>query len=259
MDDVDIGNNGLGREKDVFFIGDDAFFNRCRYARFSYFKKVEGSVCRIMWRIEGRYVVALLGREGLQKAFLTARFALFFPFNNRISQKLYRFFRFAQAKKIDVISQWFCVVSAGTAGDDEGHIFPAVFGKHGNPCQIEHIKDVAEAHFILQRKADKIEIDDRRLCFQRIQGIALLTHERFHIGPRCIYPFSGYVVPFVEKRIKDAQAQMTHGYFIDIGETVGYSKLHISVILDDAVPFAAYIAGRFADLTQKDRIYNNSS
>ena len=86
-----------------------------------------------------------------------------------------------------------------------------------------------------------------------------MTHERFHIGPRCIYPFSGYVVPFVEKRIKDAQARMAHGHFIDIGETVGYSKLHVFMILDDAVPFAAYIAGRFADLTQKDRIYNNSS
>lgn len=250
VDDVDVGYDRFRREEDVFHIGNDAFLDFCRRSRFSDSQALEVALCIVLGFIEGRHVVARLLGELLQEALLAARFPLLFPGDDRIGQDLRRFFRFAQEKDVDVIGQGFGVVGTGTAGCHQGHVVAAVFGKERDAGQIEHVEDVGKAHFVLERKADHIEVAYRRLRFQGKERIALAAHDFFHIRPGRVDPFGCHIGPFIEERIEDAQAQMAHGDFVDVRETIGNGQFDGIVVLDDAVPFAADVAGRLADFAQ---------
>ena len=105
-------------------------------------------------------------------------------------------------------------------------------------------------HFILKRKTDHVKIADRRLRFQRKKRVALGPHEVFHIRPGRIDSFGSHIGPFVEQSIEDAQAQMAHGHFINIGKTVSNGQFDLVVVFYDAVPFPADVAGRFTDFAQ---------
>ena len=103
VDDVDVRDDRLGREKDVFHIGDDAFLDFCRCPRFGHSQALEIAVVIVVGFIERRHVVARLLGELFQQALLSARLPLLFPGDDCIGQDLCRFFRFAQEKDVDII------------------------------------------------------------------------------------------------------------------------------------------------------------
>ena len=190
----------------MLHVGDNAFFNVFLRFRLRRHEPQEIPLLVIPGVVKGRHIVSLLLGQLLQQPLLAAGLALLLPGDNRIGRQLRRLFRFAEEKDVNIIGQRLGIVGTGAAGGDEGHILSPVLGKKGNAGQIQHIQDIGKAHFILKGEADHIEIGDRRLRLQGKEGIALLAHDLFHVGPRRVDALGRHVVPLVEQGVKNTQA-----------------------------------------------------
>ena len=134
------------------------------------------------------------------------------------------------------------IAAAGTAANDERHVFAAIRRAERYAGKIQHGQDVGIAHLIQQRKAYDVELAQSPLCFERKHGQLFGAELLFHVRPRRVHALTGDLRLFVQHMVKDARPQMRHADLIHIRKAHG--KAQSRLVLHDLVPFAAKIARR---------------
>ena len=109
-------------------------------------------------------------------------------------------------ENVEEIRNGLRIVGAGTAADNDRILVAAILRKERNLRQIENLKDVCVAHFILDGNAKEIKFLDGILGFQREKGNPVLPHNFFKINPWGEHPLAPDIFACVELRIQDLHA-----------------------------------------------------
>ena len=131
------------------------------------------------------------------------------------------------------------------AGDDDGVGLVTILRADGDASQVEHVEGVGIEGLVGERKADQVEFGQGSFRFERIEGNAMLTHQRFHVQPGRIGAFSQRVLALVDLVVQDFQAHVRDADIVNIREDKGDAGLDAVPILDHAVQLAADIPAGF--------------
>ncbi len=156
-------------------------------------------------------------------------------------------FPFADDKDVNEGGHRFRVVAGVATGDDQRIAGVALGAADGHSGQVHHIEGVGEKLFVGQAKAKQVELADVSLVFQRVEGDALLAHDRFHVGPGGVNALCQEVAVLVDQVVEDHQPQVGHAEVVDVGEGEGDFVVNIGPVFADLVVFAAGVAARFGD------------
>lgn len=129
------------------------------------------------------------------------------------------------------------------ARDDNRVFFLAVLLPGRNPCKFQHVRDVREVQFRLERNAHDVEILDRRVTCVRVQGNIVLLHLAGHVVPRGKGHFAKHVRFAVHHMVKNAHAVVAHADFVGVREHERHAGEHLGMVFDDAVGFTTHVAG----------------
>ena len=154
-------------------------------------------------------------------------------------------FTFTQTDQIHKISNGLGIVHSGTTGDDQRCQLGSVSGVHGNAGQVQHIEDGGKGHLVAHGKSHNVKVGDGVAGFQGEQRHICLAHLLFHVAPRGKYtlaPHTGHVVHYA---VQNPHAQIGHTDLIGVREAESNAGIHLALVLDDSIIFAAHIACRF--------------
>ena len=186
--------------------------------------------------------------SSLQK-FQTAP-AFFADFLIQLKQSIILGFSLTDIKQIEKLCQRLRIIGAGTSANHNGIVLVSVRCVERNPTQIQYLKNIGVAHFVLNGNSKKIKILYGILRFQRKQADTFFAHQPIQICPRRKYPFTVNVLPLVEHGIEDLHAQMGHTDLIHVGKAHGKTNIHRIRIFQDRIHLIADIAGGLLDRKQ---------
>ncbi len=147
-------------------------------------------------------------------------------------------------KGVDKRCERLRIVRARTAADDEVFQTPALGGAHGNAAQLEHIENIGKGQFILQRKAEDVQLRNAVSALQSIERNARAAHFLLHINPRRKDTLAPDAVLCIEQTVQNPAAEMRHADLVGIGKAHAEAQVDAVRVLDNTAPFAADIAGR---------------
>ena len=107
-----------------------------------------------------------------------------------------------------------------------------------------------EGHFVLQRKADDVEVIKRGPALQAVQGQAVFPHLFLHVHPGREDAFAEGVFTLVDEVVEDLDAEVGHADFIGVRETERKVKVDRRRVFRHTVQFAANVAAGFLDQRQ---------
>ena len=120
------------------------------------------------------------------------------------------------------------------------------------PPQVEHGQDVGIADLVLERKAQDVELPERRERLQRIERDLVLPERGFEVGQRRKRPLARPAVG-VHQAIEHLEAVMTHPQGVCIRERHADRPLDRAVILADRVQLPPEVLRRRLDVGQDPR------
>ena len=187
---------------DIFY---DSLFNRklCRWINRLYGSEYAIFVVRSF--IQRRNIASLDFSQSMNGFPSSAGFIFCFPFFYDFNHFLNGFFWLADKKHIDKISHRLSIINTGASGNNNRILICAVFGKHWDSRQIDHIEDVGVTHFIGHCKTKNVKVFNRRFGFQCIERYISFSHHFFHINPWCIDSFSQGIFSGVDDAVNDFQ------------------------------------------------------
>ena len=143
------------------------------------------------------------------------------------------FLALANVEQIKEIRHGLGVIGTRSTTDDEGMLFPSLLGAKRNARERQHIEHCRVAHFVLQRKAEKIELTHRVATFQRAQRQVLTIHLLLHVHPRCEHALAPNVLVIVQRTVKDAHTEIRHADLVAVRKGKGKSRLDSRFIFND--------------------------
>ena len=90
-------------------------------------------------------------------------------------------FPFADHEGIDKGMHGLGVHGGVPAGDDDGVGLVTILRADGDTGQVEHVEGVGIERLVGEGETDQVELGQRPLRFERIEGNAMLAHQRFHV------------------------------------------------------------------------------
>ena len=136
------------------------------------------------------------------------------------------------------------MICAGAPGKNKRPL-SSVRSQQRQPGKVDHINNGRIAHFILQRKADKIHLHKRRFGLQCHQRHLFLPHQRFHISCRCKNTLAIDIFLFVQLMVQDLQSEVRHADLIKIRESKREPRIDLLQILLCREKLSADIASGF--------------
>ena len=149
----------------------------------------------------------------------------------------------AKADKVDEIGNRLGVVHGCAAGDHQRRQAVALGAAQGDPGQIQHIENGGEGHLIAHGKGHNVKIRDGIAGFQTKQRNIRPAHFLLHVAPGRKDALAPHALHLVHDAIKDPHAQIGHADLVGIRKAKGNAGIHLRLILDDCVIFAAHITG----------------
>ena len=159
-------------------------------------------------------------------------------------------FPVADHKRVDEIRQRFRVKGAGSAGHNNGIPFPPFPAFQRNPAHFHHGKDIAETHFVLQRKTDYIKFVQRMPAFHGKQRQLLLFHQCDHVCPGHEKTFAKAPAFTIDQPVQNFHTQMAHADFIGVREAETEVKGTFIPPLHFSIHLASCISRGLLDLFQ---------
>ena len=250
MHDLNMREDRLVIDVDMVDITDDTLLHR-KLGRFvDGTDAAEDAILIVRDLIEGRRIAAIDLSETADRLFAAAGLPFRFPCFHDIHHLSDGFFGFSDEENIEEISDRFCIVHTGAAGDDEGILIAAVLRPDRNACHVDHVQNIRVAHFIRHGEAKYIEVLDRAFVFKRKERNMLLSHHRFHVHPWRIHALCQRILSGIQDTVDDLESQMAHGDFVDIRECQRHFHRDLIVVFHHTVPLSANVAGRLLDMHQ---------
>ena len=203
---------------------------------------VDRAVLAIRNLVERRHIHALDLRRLYEKFLLTP--ALAFCLAVQVGKLEHDFLAVTDHEQIDKIAERLRVIGARAAACHNMLEVGAFPGQHRYAAQIEHVEDVGEGQFILQRKSDDIKIRKRVTAFEPIQRDIRLSHFLFHIDPWRKNALAPDAILVVEQPIQDARAEVRHADLIGVREAERKAQIHFRFVFHHRAPLTADIARR---------------
>ena len=228
--------------------GDDALSHRHRGFRMAGRYPGQPAVLVVTHLVKTRHVQPRYAGKPAQQ--LVARGARPFGFADRPAYLEYHLFALADDESIEEIGHGLGVVGRSAAGDDQGMASVPLGGPHRQACQVEHVQQVGKELLVGQAKADDVKVGQRPPALQAEQPQAGGPHGRLHVHPGGKDPLGQHPLGAVEPVVEDGQPMVGHAQIIDVGKGQRPADVVGVPVLDDAIPFAARVAGRLAHLRQ---------
>ena len=192
--------------------------------------------------IERRHVDSGNLCRPLQKLLPASAFLPHFPVS--IQQGKVRGLALSDIEEIEKFCQRLRICGAGPASDHD-RVLPGTFcGAQRDAAQVQNLKNIRVAHFVLERNSQKVKFPHRVLGFQREQRDVLFSHELIQIYPGRIDALAPDILPLIEHVIEDLDTQMGHADLIHVRETHAETDIHLLRVLDDCVDLISEIPGR---------------
>src|SRR5215510_12154147 len=112
-----------------------------------------------------------------------------------------------------------------------------------NPPQVEHHQDISVRQFVLEAKANDVELRKGGTGIKRGQGQSTLTEKSLHVDPRRIDALRLKVGTAVQQVIQDLQTQVGLGNFVDLRKGERETQPHLRRILHHGTAFSPSVAG----------------
>ena len=148
----------------------------------------------------------------------------------------------AQTDKVDEVRHRLGVVHGGAAGDDQRRKAGALCGVKGDARQIQHIQDGGKRHLVAHGKGHDVKVGDGVAGFQCEKGHIRLAHLLLHVAPRGKHPLTPDAVHPVHDAVQDAHTQIGHTDLVGVREAEGDAGIHLRLVLQHGVIFAAHVA-----------------
>ena len=148
----------------------------------------------------------------------------------------------AQTDEVDEVGQRLGVVHGGAAGDDQRRKAGSLRGVKGDAGQIQHIQDGGKRHLVAHGKGHDVEVGDGVAGFQREKRHIRPAQLLLHVAPRGKHPLAPDAVHPVHDAVQDAHAQIGHADLVGVRKAEGDAGIHLRLVLQHGVIFAAYIA-----------------
>ena len=169
-----------------------------------------------------------------------------FQFFVVVDDLLPRGFAFANEHKVEVLVHWLQIDGAWATSNDKWEVFATLGGGYGDAGKFQHVEDVGVAHFVLDGKANKVEVCQRCLCFQTSKGQVIVLEVLFVVGKGRVATVAHHTINAVEKVVQNAHAQIGHAHFVAIGNA--HTKAHVRRFVDIwSVEFSAKVTIWFLD------------
>ena len=209
-------------------------------------KGAEGSVLVILRLIEAGHIDARNGGGRSQK--FHAASALIFEADVEINQLKIGYLALSHIEKVKEICNWFRIVGAGAAADDDRIRFCSLLCMQGNARELQYLKNVRVAHLVLKCDSQKVTLPHRTLTLQREEGDMSLPHETVQICPRRKDTLTVDILPPVEHAVKYLYAEMAHADLVDIRKTHGEAHCDLIRVFFYHIDLTADVAGGLLNL-----------
>ena len=131
----------------------------------------------------------------------------------------------------------------GAAGPDEGQQVRPVRRAQGDPRHVQHVQHGGIGHLIADGEGQGVKVPHRIAAFQGVERDLGLLHLLIHVPPGGKDPLAPHKGQAVHGVVEDAHAQVRHADLIGIGKAEGQTQVHLALVLDDLIVFAAGIPG----------------
>ena len=112
-----------------------------------------------------------------------------------------------------------------------------------NLSQIQKLKHVGIAHFILESDTQKVKVLNGILRLQGKQRDLFFPHNLIQIHPRGVDTLTIDVLSFVKHIVENLDSQMGHTQLVDIRESHGKADLSCRILFHH-IHFPADVTGR---------------
>jgi len=113
------------------------------------------------------------------------------------------------------------VGGARAAADDNWFLLAATLCAAGDACQVEEVRNVDVVELGLQGDADDVELGNRPVGLQGVQGNLLGAHRCGHVRHRCEAALGEGVLPSVDQVIENSGSLVGHADLVSVGEGQG--------------------------------------
>ena len=138
------------------------------------------------------------------------------------------------------------------ARDHQRVLRPPVVTPDRDPAELEHVEDVREGEFVLEREAHDVERGERAARLEADERQPVLAQLRLHVRPGTEDPLEGQVRLVVDHLVEDLGAEVAHPDVVDIGEGERHPRRDPRVrLLDHLEALAAAVAGRTLHLVEE--------
>ena len=148
----------------------------------------------------------------------------------------------AQTDKVDKVRHRLGIVHGGAAGDDQRRKAGALRRVEGDAGQIQHVQNGGKCHLVAHGEGHDVEVGDGVAGFQREKRHIRLAHLLLHVAPRGKHTLTPDAVHPVHDAIQDAHTQIGHTDLVGVREAEGDAGIHLRLVLQHGVIFAAHIA-----------------
>ena len=173
---------------------------------------------------------------------LPAGAAVRLPIRHQRRQLQDDFFPVAQDQGVKEGRHRLGVETGGAAADDHRVAVVAVRGQQRHPAQVQHVQEVGIAQLVLEAHPQQVKVAQGGAGLQAGQGLAPGPEVRLQVRGRGVGPLGPDVVLPVQDGVEQAQPQVGHAHFVQIGEQQGHPQGHGPGIFDDRVDLPAQVA-----------------
>ena len=136
--------------------------------------------------------------------------------------------------------------SAGPSREYQRAVLAAQLRTERDSSEVEYRQYVRVRELVLKREADRVEIAQAALAFERPYRRAGLAHRALHVGPRRVDALGVGVRYRLRKSVQNLEAEVAHADLVEVRECV--ADTHLRVLLDGAAsPLPADVARRALD------------
>ena len=118
----------------------------------------------------------------------------------------------------------------------------AVRGQEGHPAQVQHVQEVGIAQLVLEAHPQQVKAAEGSAGLQAGQGLAPGPEVGLQVRGRGIGPLGPDVVFPVQDGVEQAQPQVGHAHFVEVGEQQGHPEGHGPGVFEDGVDLPAQVA-----------------
>jgi hypothetical protein len=239
--DLDIGNDVGRGQRHAVEVAQDALVDDARQLRTHRVDRHQPAALAVAGRVQRRDVDARHLRERIEQRAALAPI----PAPVHIADLADRFLAVAEQHGVEEFGQRFRIERARAAGDHQRVARPAIGGAQRHAAEVEHGQEIGVGELVLETEPDDVELAQRRVGFDRDQGMARRAQHRLEVDPRRVDAFGVHIRAPVQQVVEQLQTGMRLRDLVDLGKGEGDAQRDAGRILAHAAELVAQVATRF--------------